>query len=141
MEPDLMSIRYRVHRNLQVVHLVIDSTAEEDDLCAYGEQVASDGDCESGFDRVVEFARNGHGPNGSLTIRALYRLLPPSSRIQRAVVAPGDLDFGISRQFQLIYDLPDEQFGVFRDLAEALDWLGVETPQTEWSAWRSVGRS
>lgn len=136
-----MPIRYRVHRNLQVVHTVIDSTAEEADLCSYGDQVVSDVDFDSGFDRVVEFAQNGHTSDASLTLRALYRLLPPSSRIQRAVVAPGDLDFGISRQFQLIYDLSDEQFAVFRDLTDALDWLGIETLQTEWSGWKQIGET
>jgi hypothetical protein len=139
LEPDLMSIRYRVHRNLQVVHTVIDAAAEEADLCAYGDQVVSDVDFDSGFDRVVEFVWNGQPEEGSMTLRALYRLLPLSMHIQRAVVAPGDLDFGISRQFQLVYDLPDEQFAVFRCLTDALEWLGIETHQTEWSGWKQVG--
>ncbi|MFZ0427110.1 MAG: hypothetical protein WAO20_03260 [Acidobacteriota bacterium] len=51
-------------------------------------------------------------------------------------MAPGDLDFGISRQFQLVYDLPDERFGVFRSLPDALDWMGIEDLQAEWSAWK-----
>ncbi len=45
---------------------------------------------------------------------------------RRAVVAPTDLLFGLSRMYQAYRgEVGDTQFRVFRSLAPALEWLGL----------------
>ena len=64
--------------------------------------------------------------------------VPPIACVQMAIVAPGDLEFRVSRQFQALYELPDSIFAVFRDHKQALAWFGLESELVEWGAWRSV---
>ena len=40
-----------------------------------------------------------------------------------AVVAPRDLEFGVSRMFQVLGQRPNLTYAVFRDEESALDWL------------------
>jgi hypothetical protein len=48
---------------------------------------------------------------------------PPSGRPPRlALVAPGDLDFGLSRIFAAYRDHPSTEVAVFRDFDEAVTW-------------------
>jgi hypothetical protein len=41
-----------------------------------------------------------------------------------AVVAARDVEYGLSRMFQVFMDGPPFEFRIFRDRAEALEWLG-----------------
>ena len=47
--------------------------------------------------------------------------------IQIAIVAPGDLEFGISRRFQMLFGV--EKVFVSRDMDRAVDWLGIGLPE------------
>lgn len=133
-----MCIRYRIHRNLQVVHTIIDGETDSSNLSAYSDQLKKDPDFDSSFDHLIEFARIDPSSRGAVPAQVLAHLVPPVTRVQLAIVAPEDLEFGIARQFQAIYELPDDVYAVFRDRKEALDWLGLEGGQTDWGAWRTV---
>jgi hypothetical protein len=133
-----MCIRYRIHRNLQVVHTVIDEKTDSRDLNAYSDQLNRDPDFDSAFDHMIEFSMGDPGSTGTVPAQALSHLVPPVARVQIVIVAPGDLEFGIACQFRSIYDLPDEVLAVCRDQTEALDWFGLESEQPEWGAWRTV---
>jgi hypothetical protein len=70
-------------------------------------------------------------------VRALAEFIlteqPAASRPPRiALVAPGDLDFGLSRVFAAYRDHPSTEVGVFRDFDEALIWAqsaGTKSPR------------
>jgi len=68
-----------------------------------------------------------------LHFRDLYQLKhandPFSNEGKRAVVAPSDLTFGMSRMYQLI--LNSAHFEVFHSLAEALAWLELDPATLE----------
>ncbi len=49
------------------------------------------------------------------------RIFSESSR--RAVVAPGDLEFGLSRMYEVFSHSTDDNFSVFRNVEDALAWL------------------
>jgi hypothetical protein len=54
----------------------------------------------------------------------------PASAAKFAIVAPGSLAFGLGRQYQVYREIDlrgTKQVGVFRTLAEALSFLGIET--------------
>lgn len=50
---------------------------------------------------------------------------------RRALVAPSDESFGVSRMFEHYMDADPEQFRVFRDLGPALLWVGLD-PAMAW---------
>ena len=54
------------------------------------------------------------------------------NKVKSAIYAPTDLQFGYSRMFQMLNDNPQIEVAVFRDLADAEAWLGIDkrTEQT-----------
>ena len=53
------------------------------------------------------------------------------NKVKSAIYAPTDLQFGYSRMFQMLNDNPQIEVAVFRDLADAETWLGINTKRTE----------
>jgi hypothetical protein len=52
----------------------------------------------------------------------------PSAR--RAVVVATDAGYGLARMFQMAADRDDENMQVFRNIAEARRWLGLQDPDS-----------
>ena len=48
-----------------------------------------------------------------------------------AIVAPGDLEYGLSRAHEMYLSGSGLDIKVFRQLPEALDWLGIERGEFE----------
>lgn len=45
---------------------------------------------------------------------------------RRAFVTPGGMPYAMARMFEILSDLRPEKTAVFRDMQEALEWLGLE---------------
>lgn len=129
-----MPIRYRIQRNLQIVHTMIGGEAGLSDLRAYSEQLKNDSDFDSSFDHVIEFSKEDHAVHSHV----LSHLVPPFARVQMAIVTPSEPGYEVAQQFQSIYGLPTEIFSVFRDLKHAMEWLGLDDSQAEWGDWKSI---
>ena len=65
----------------------------------------------------------------SQAVRAAAERVPviPGERRRTIVVAPNDMDFGLSRMFEMLRSAGREQFHVVRSMAEAYKLLGVES--------------
>ncbi len=48
-----------------------------------------------------------------------------TARCKTAIVAPHDLSYGLARVYQVLVEDSPEETKVFRDMPNALDWLGV----------------
>lgn len=55
---------------------------------------------------------------------ASVRIFSSSSR--RAIVAPGDLEYGFSRMYEAFSNSTDSNYSVFRNREDALKWLEVK---------------
>lgn len=62
----------------------------------------------------------------SATLRELAQSRSFASGARRALVAPSDVSYGLARMFQSLHDDAPEKVRVFRDVAEARAWLGLE---------------
>lgn len=51
-----------------------------------------------------------------------------SEKSRRAVVAPGDFVFGLARMYEVFSGSTEENFSVFRNLDEAMEWLEKNRP-------------
>lgn len=57
----------------------------------------------------------------------MIRLRDPfAAGARKAVVMGSHAAFGLGRMYELRHDLPESEFRVFRDPAEARVWLGIE---------------
>jgi hypothetical protein len=59
-------------------------------------------------------------------IREVARSTSYAEGSRRAFVASSDVQFGLSRMFQILSDESPAEVRVFRDLAEARRWLGLD---------------
>ncbi len=53
-----------------------------------------------------------------------YRLFDEKSR--RAIVADKDITFGMARMYEVFREDAPEEIKLFRDIAEARRWLGLD---------------
>ena len=133
-----MSVRYRIHRNLQIVHTVVSETTDARELHAYSQSIRMDPEFGSDFDHVIELAEGHSGSDEMLAAQVFSHLVPPVFHVKVAVVAPGNQQFDLARRFQSIGELPTEVFSLFRNLEDALAWLGLDGDLVGWGDWKNV---
>jgi hypothetical protein len=100
------------------------------ELKSAGASLRSHPEFRPGFRQLIDLS---HVVKLDLHFRDLYQLKhaddPFSNEGKRAVFAPNDLSFGMSRMYQLI--LNTANFEVFRSLADALAWLELDPATLE----------
>ena len=83
-----------------------------------------------GFNEVTDLRRANVGAVTADGLRGLRLLVAESvagfsGRFKTAVLAPGDLGFGISRMYEMMSDESSESVRVCRDAADAAAWVGI----------------
>ena len=100
------------------------------ELKSAGASLRNHAEFRPGFRQLIDLS---HVVKLHLHFRDLYQLKhaddPFSNDGKRAVFAPDDLSFGMSRMYQLI--LNTAHFEVFRSLADALAWLELDPATLE----------
>jgi len=100
------------------------------ELKSAGANLRSHADFHPDFRQLIDLS---HVVKVDLHFRDLYQLKhaddPFSNEGKRAVFAPNDVSFGMSRMYQLI--LNTAHFEVFRSLADALAWLELDPATLE----------
>ncbi len=86
-----------------------------------------------GFDEIVDLggARiNGVTSTGMRELADMVdrQLAGCCSGFRTAIVAPGPLPYGVSRQYAVYADPSPEEVRVFRDPAAAVAWIGADAP-------------
>ena len=99
--------------------------ATDDEFLTHQRLLARDPDFKPYFRQVLD----GRGitsikvtPAG---IRALIAGNPWGKGARRALVAADETAFGLARMFELGRPDPQDEFRVFRSMAEAREWLGL----------------
>jgi hypothetical protein len=69
---------------------------------------------------VTEFDMDGSA------IRRLAARSVFDSSVRRAVVVSADVAFGMARMYQMLREGPDDGLRVYRELDEAIAWVGLE---------------
>ncbi len=101
------------------------------ELLAHQDRLTADPDFAPGFRQLMDLtqvSRFDTQPSDLYTVAA-RKVFGPGSR--RAIVAASDSNFGLARGFELMRAAvtkgkSEEEIMVFRDLAEARQWLGLE---------------
>ena len=128
-----MPIKFRVDRENRLLEAVLTGNVSSMEMLSYLRKIRAE--LDSGhFDQLVtfkdikDFMTGQQIGNIAIYENRLFRHL--DNRI--ALVAKSDVEFGLSRQYQLYRDHPPEKLRVFRNMKEATDWLGqVEYAETD----------
>ena len=97
-----------------------------EDVRAYFEKLNQDPHFEPSFDQLCDFRQVS---KWNLTFDALNVLRdfdPFSANSKRAMVAPGDVAYGLGRMYEAI---KGGGFVVFREMSPARTWLGLESAE------------
>ena len=122
-----MPMRYRINVIRGIVFTTADGILTDADLREHQIGLKNDSDFQPGLNQLVDlqgvtsFELTGDG----LRTVASTDLWRQDSR--RAIVALTDVSYGMSRMFQMLTDHDSgAELKVFKDMAEARKWLGLE---------------
>jgi hypothetical protein len=128
-----VNVEYQIDRTQGVIFTRCHGTLEAADMWSIADRLRSDPDFDvhqrqlidltemvgmtASFRAIRNFAENRNGD-------------PFSGHSRRAVVAPRNLAYGLARMYEALREGKEQgKFRVFRTMAEARDWLGLQ-PQT-----------
>ncbi|MDY6951456.1 MAG: hypothetical protein SWE60_08090 [Thermodesulfobacteriota bacterium] len=125
-----MSLRYRIIESKGLVYVVGADVVTFSELMSHIQALSKDRGYEAPMKKLVDY-RHIKGKDLKTKELALYAqakaALKDVFREEKcAIVAPRDLDFGLSRVHGALVDGAGIETGVFRDLDQALSWLGVD---------------
>jgi len=122
-----MPCRYRIDRDQRLVEVVIDGVISDEDIVELAERMRADPALRPDDRHLVDARRASGLEVSNETVRLLAHTEPlfvPG--VRRAIVVATSLEFGLARMFQMLGEDRSGQVGVFRDMDEALAWLGME---------------
>lgn len=93
---------------------------------AHQRGLEADPDFDPDFDHLFDLSRVETFQISVEQIRAIASVSVFSSSSRRAVVAPKDVLYGLSRMYEGFRDISEEEIRVFRSREEALVWLADE---------------
>ena len=125
-----MAWRYEIDVPKRIVWTTLYGVLTPSDLHEHADKLRADPLFDPSFRQVIQV------PNvdrlEGITIEALRlfaRVNPFGPGSRRAIVAERDVQYGVSRTYQVFAERPGMDVRVFRDVAEALRWLD-ERPTT-----------
>ena len=124
-----MPMRYRVDEDLGIVITTAEGGVTGEDLQRHAQALAADPGVQ-GLDEMVDLSDRRHVDASAGAIRETARLLRERGLNKEggklALVAGSEAIFGMARLYAAHRDHPNIGIRVFRDRAEALEWLGVK---------------
>jgi hypothetical protein len=118
---------YKIDKDRRLVLTSGADVLTTEDILMHMEQLTSDPDFSPDFFQLVDFTQVTSVQITSKEIRHLAERNIFSPNARRAVVVSNELQFGLTRMFEIHRNLNGEKgIHVFRTLAEAIDWLAVD---------------
>ncbi|MFC1575068.1 hypothetical protein ACFL5A_00275 [Gemmatimonadota bacterium] len=122
-----MPVTYRIESGVGLVLTTASGTVTDDEALRHQAALSADPGFRPDLRQLVLFTE---ATAFFLTTEGVKRLAstdPFSVGSRRAFVADQDLQFGIARMYQAMTEGTGAELRVFRDEAEARNWLGLET--------------
>jgi len=126
-----MGIRYRIDEELKLVIAVVVGRVTDADVLEYAKRRHDDPEPRRALDEVMDLRASAM--DSTVTgdaVRQLARFWRDRSDNiadgRLAIIAPGNVSFGMSRMYQFLRDDGPDSIRVFRDPIEALRWLEVD---------------
>ena len=124
-----MAISHRYDAALRTLFLEFSGEVSESELVDVARKLASDPAIPPGHRELVDLSGIRETDVTSAALRRVAYIYaeadqrPEESRV--AIVAPGDLFFGLSRMYEAFREPSRLGIRVFRELGEARAWLGI----------------
>ncbi len=116
----------RIDKSLGLVFTTGEGVLTAQDILTHQQRLRDDPDFGPSYDQlidlrdVIEFSVSG----AEMRTIAAHHLFNEGSR--RAIVAETRFSFGMARMYEILREAEPDQIKVFRDMAEARRWLGLD---------------
>jgi len=124
-----MPVRYRIVKSLGLVHSVFEGLVTFEESFTNNLALRADEDFDPSMLQLSD-ARTATAASSADEIRALAKNSPFGPASRRAVLVADDDTFGVTRMYTAQASDAGE-VRIFRDEAEALEWLGVTADALE----------
>jgi hypothetical protein len=114
-----MAVTYSIDRESRVVFTVFSGIFTDADVWQLIDQLRKDPAYDPEFNELIDCSAVTENRVSTTTLGAVESSPIP----RRAVVAPSDANYGMSRIFQVLQ--PNQKIEIFRTVAEAKEWLGI----------------
>ncbi len=119
-----MPISYRIDKSLGLVFTKGESVLTGQDILTHLQRLRENPDFDPSYDQLVDFRDVieipiSRGEMETISMRHVFNG-------RGAVVAEEDIGFGMMRMYEVLSKFEPDQFKVFRDMAEARRWLGLD---------------
>jgi hypothetical protein len=101
------------------------------DVLAHVRALAADPRFKPRFAQLTDFRDVTRIEITNVVIGTVAELSPFGAGSRRAMVVGSEVAYGLARMFQLHRSNSPEDLLVFRDMAPALEWLGIADPKAE----------
>ncbi len=121
-----MAISYQIDKSLGVVFVTMHGVVIGQDFVLHLQTLRDDPDIDPSYSQLFDLRDVTEIPVSSDEMKtiATYRVFDKESR--SAVVAEADLIYAMSRMYELFSGADPDKIMVFRDMAEARRWLGLD---------------
>jgi hypothetical protein len=121
------------HYLVSIVSLAVfvhDGAVTDEELLASYETLYNDPEVDVSFNQLVDLRRADSSRRSAAALRQLVDIVRSklsclATQPRIAVVAPGDLSFGLARMFEAFSQTMSTEIMVFRTVDEALTWLRI----------------
>jgi hypothetical protein len=125
-----MPVRHSIDLEPPLVHTIFSGHVTDADLREHLRTLMADDRFDPMMPELVDLTDVTDVSVTSAMVEASARWLLHAPRARRAIVAPTDVLFGLSRMYQLYRDdLSGDTLRVFRTREQALEWLGAGEPE------------
>lgn len=123
---DQMPFHYQIDVQRRILFTTGEGIVTDADLRKLQIGLQNESDFQPGFSELINLQAVTSVEITGDGLRTIYRSDLFSKDSRRAIFAPTDVLYGMSRMYQIIDDDSDTELHVFRDMAEARKWLGLE---------------
>ena len=123
-----MPITYHLKPDARLVILAHIGLVPDDEFLSFYKSLYEDSRLDKSFDILIDLRRTESSARSPSAIQESVDLMRrqfvnTSARPKVAVVAPGDVSFGLARMCEVFSDAAPWEFEVFRSAEDALIWL------------------
>ena len=101
------------------------------DLLMHVRSLRTDPRFQPQFSQLFDFRATTDVRVDAQSVREIAAQNPFGAGARRAFVVANDVAFGMARMYQILTEVSPDELEVFRDLDEALRWLGVAEAKAE----------
>jgi hypothetical protein len=125
-----MPITYHLKPDAKLVILVHLGSVPDDEFLSFYKSLYEETYFDKSFNVLIDLRRTDSASRSPSALQESVDLIHrkfinTSARPKVAVVAPGDVSFGLARMCEVFSDAAPWEFEVFRSADAALAWLGV----------------